>query len=344
MSVYDRLLKVVQKDPGNRGITGTFDISGEDVVRFARAIMSSDHVVIATGFFITGANAPETDGPLGSLALCDALQRLGKSVTILTDANDAPLLTKCCASYPGGVVTVDTLPVLPHSANPALLTTLERQTARNYLLQLYERKCGSSGKRLFLLGLERLGRTAVGNHCNMRGVEISELSGGPAIDAVFRYAHAAWEDADHEALGGRLDADDETTKRLFGEVATGGIGDGGNELGMGRYHDIIVGHVPNGALLATTTRTAHVIACGVSNWGGYLLADVMALLARDAALAVRPQAQRDLLAKIVGWGAVDGVTKQNAPSIDGMPFETVHQQLIQEMEGIVTSELIPQNN
>ena len=54
-------------------------------------------------------------------------------------------------------------------------------------------------------------------------------------------------------------------------VSTVAIGDGGNELGMGKVHDQVVKHIWNGPTIACTTPADFVIACGVSNWGGYAL-------------------------------------------------------------------------
>ena len=58
-----------------------------------------------------------------------------------------------------------------------------------------------------------------------------------------------------------------------------GIGDGGNEIGMGRLpQDIVVNDIPNGALIAATTATDYLIVAGVSNWGAYALLASTALL------------------------------------------------------------------
>src|SRR5258707_3766177 len=54
---------------------------------------------------------------------------------------------------------------------------------------------------------------------------------------------------------------------------TTGIGDGGNEIGMGKIPwDVIRRNIPNGGLVACRVPTDHLIVCGVSNWGAYGLA------------------------------------------------------------------------
>ena len=42
-------------------------------------------VLIVTGFYISYANASETDGPAGSIALCRALNNIGFNVIYVTD-------------------------------------------------------------------------------------------------------------------------------------------------------------------------------------------------------------------------------------------------------------------
>jgi Domain of unknown function (DUF4392) len=56
-----------------------------------------------------------------------------------------------------------------------------------------------------------------------------------------------------------------------------GIGDGGNEIGMGSLpKEIIESGIPNGKVVAATTPVDSLIVAGVSNWGGYGLLAAMA--------------------------------------------------------------------
>ena len=56
------------------------------------------------------------------------------------------------------------------------------------------------------------------------------------------------------------------------DITTIGIGDGGNELGMGKVFDKVVSHVPYGKDIASSVSCDYLITCGVSNWGGFGLA------------------------------------------------------------------------
>ena len=52
-------------------------------------------------------------------------------------------------------------------------------------------------------------------------------------------------------------------------VSTIGIGDGGNELGMGKVYEQVVKHIPHGEKIACEIPTDFVVVAGVSNWAGY---------------------------------------------------------------------------
>ncbi len=115
--------------------------------------------------------------------------------------------------------------------------------------------------------------------------------------------------------------------RLFqpSGIVTIGIGDGGNEIGMGKIDaDVIARNIPNGATVACRTTTDHLIVAGVSNWGGYALATGVAHL-RQTTLAwdmFAPQRERAILERMVTAGPlVDGVTGQTTATVDGLRWD-----------------------
>jgi hypothetical protein len=104
-----------------------------------------------------------------------------------------------------------------------------------------------------------------------------------------------------------------------------GIGDGGNEIGMGKIAwDTIRRNIPNGAVIACRVPTDYLIVAGVSNWGGYALAAGVALL-RDQRLdpaLFDVEKERELLRVMVEQGPlVDGVTAQPTVAVDGLSFD-----------------------
>jgi hypothetical protein len=108
-------------------------------------------------------------------------------------------------------------------------------------------------------------------------------------------------------------------------LVTLGVGDGGNEIGMGKVPwDVIRRNVPGGGRTACRVAVDRLIVAGVSNWGAYGLAAGVRLLRgapRDADL-FDPQRLRALLELMVEQGPlVDGKTGQQAAQVDGLPFE-----------------------
>lgn len=116
------------------------------------------------------------------------------------------------------------------------------------------------------------------------------------------------------------------------------VGDGGNEMGMGKVQRAVEEHIPKGAIIGSTVGCTDLIVCGVSNWGGWALCLGM-LQGRFAeeALGFDPQGvrpginasdllsidgERQVLEGLVAAGARDGVTFEAAESVDGMhwPF------------------------
>jgi hypothetical protein len=110
-----------------------------------------------------------------------------------------------------------------------------------------------------------------------------------------------------------------------------GIGDGGNEIGMGLLpSEIVRDDIPNGHLIAATTATDHLIVAGVSNWGGWGLLQAMALAKPDLSAALlkdfNPEKDHAFLVAAVEVGqAVDDsrVDRAATPvmSVDRLPWE-----------------------
>src|SRR5262249_9775920 len=123
-----------------------------------------------------------------------------------------------------------------------------------------------------------------------------------------------------------------------------GIGDGGNEIGMGSLpRDIVEHDIPNGPLIAATTRTDHLIVAGVSNWGAYgLLAAIASLRPELAPKLLRHftrETEHRILAAAVEVGQAIDDSRVDRPgqlqmSVDRISWE-VHADLIEELAALV---------
>ncbi|VTT99710.1 Putative uncharacterized protein OS=Moorea producens 3L GN=LYNGBM3L_08880 PE=4 SV=1: DUF4392 [Gemmataceae bacterium] len=126
-------------------------------------------------------------------------------------------------------------------------------------------------------------------------------------------------------------------EKLFMQRKTSiGIGDGGNEIGMGKIpHETIVKNIPNGDLIHCRVPTDHLIVAGVSNWGAYALAAGVYVLrgVKPPADLFDPDREREILEVMVREGPlVDGVTGQQTATVDGLSWEEYAKPLIRIRE------------
>jgi hypothetical protein len=108
-------------------------------------------------------------------------------------------------------------------------------------------------------------------------------------------------------------------------LTTIGIGDGGNEIGMGKIpHETVVKNIPNGDLIHCRVPTDHLIVAGVSNWGAYALAAGVCVLrgVKPPPDLFDPDREREILDVMVREGPlVDGVTGKQTATVDGLTWD-----------------------
>ncbi len=102
------------------------------------------------------------------------------------------------------------------------------------------------------------------------------------------------------------------------------IGDGGNEIGMGRIAEV----TRQLDIRGSRTGCDELLVADVSNWGAYGLISLLGwLVKRDLLADVSPAS---LLAFLSARGSVDGVTRENTLTEDGLPLSECSG-LIQEL-------------
>jgi len=307
----DVLRDIIQEDVGQRGLAADpehnlINACPEDFRRSCVSIAEQTHaaVAIVTDFIIPRAEPPcgETDGPLGALFLARALVPAGIRVAIISDpfgwrAMQAGL--QACGLHDQ---------VEHHVCDAAL----ERDWAK------FVQRFGLT----HLVALERPGPSHTAATLAAQGVALAQLvdilppehqncyhtMGGRDITPLMSPAHVLFE-------------------REMPGVVTIGIGDGGNEIGMGKIRwEVIKRNIPRGGLVACRIATDHLIVAGVSNWGAYGLASGIRLLrgypAEQTPGLYDPAEDQRLLAIMVEKGPlVDGVTAQRTATVDGLTNE-----------------------
>jgi hypothetical protein len=121
-----------------------------------------------------------------------------------------------------------------------------------------------------------------------------------------------------------------------------GIGDGGNEIGMGLIHEQLAGRLrnslgPDGSSddgVVPGGRTDALVAATVSNWGAYGVATALALLVENPDVLHTVEMEEAILRASAAAGFIDGVSGFVAPSVDGLPL-AVHLSLVRLLRSFV---------
>jgi len=122
---------------------------------------------------------------------------------------------------------------------------------------------------------------------------------------------------------------------LFFEIAAGkiptiGVGDGGNEIGMGNVASLIK---KNLSLTPCVIKTDLLVIATVSNWGAYAITAYLEKLSGKK-LLMSYEDVLDYIQKTVEIGSVDGVLKERVVSVDGFGMET-EKEIIQALKEAV---------
>ncbi len=151
-----------------------------------------------------------------------------------------------------------------------------------------------------LISVERPGRAIDGRYYSYRGEDVSPYTS--PLDEFF--------------LEGRRRG-----------VPTIGIGDGGNEIGMGKVRSEILESLPNGDKVSTIVSTDYLLICGISNWGAYALLAGLSKLEGVNELLPDPGEEIALIERVVEAGAIDGVLVKPTATVDGLPQEVLRKKL-----------------
>jgi hypothetical protein len=141
-----------------------------------------------------------------------------------------------------------------------------------------------------LIYVERLGRAKDGGYYNMKGENISRWT--PPLDS---YA-------------------------IDSGLPVIGIGDGGNEVGMGSLTDGLRSIMPDYARCLSVVKADVCIPVDVSNWGAYALAAAISSVG-GRWVGQSEEEERMMLLEMSDCGAVDGITKTRGASVDGLRLE-----------------------
>ena len=307
----------MQYDPGHRGIERIPDdnlcswTSGH-LHSSVLDILGNDNasVGILTGFYIPDASppGPENDGPPGALAIGRALSRLGRRVCFISDPY-------CCQMMEAGI------DFFKNDLNDAELIRYAENDKIDY--SGFKVKYPEIAELDYLISIERPGPSYSEPFIPEDGNENAFV---PAVNCGYgECLNMAALPVTAYAAGTHHIFDTIKTHQL--PVVTVGIGDGGNEIGMGGIpRDVIHRNISNGlgGLIACRIATDYTLVSGVSNWAGYAMAAALLYAANEKSeirrlcCGERETAFMHMLME--RKLAVDGVRHIPSMSVDGIDW------------------------
>src|SRR5579862_390988 len=256
----------------------------------ARNVRSGDRVLVVSGFIMRDYGLPETDGPIGAAVLARALALgLGAIPIGVSEASVVPCLSACFAA--AGLI-------------PASLDALD--CGRN--------RCGFVDFPIDAAAATQAAR------------EILERFAPKALVAIER--PGAGHDGEYHGGGGfAISSFTAKTDVLFAMakergIATIGIGDLGNELGMGVVAREVREHVPQGDRIAARLTADVAVVANISNWGAYGVAACLAAMLGNDAIFHDGREELRLIDACVAAGAIDPVGGQRRAWVDGTDANT----------------------
>jgi len=254
-------------------------------------------VAILTGFpefpWI-GRGVAETDGPVGAAVLARALIRARRAIPILPcEPHFAPVIEAAIRGIgltPVPAAGADVKSLQPGDPVCLVEATDEPVNASRWL---------ASRAPALVIAIERPGRAATGVYHGMSGRDVSHCLNN--FEDIFIAAHRAG-------------------------IWTIGIGDGGNEVGMGALREIVKAQVKAGAScgcgcgggIAAESVSASVVTAVVANFGATAIAASMALLTGRRDVLAAPERELRALEACAAAGGVDGRHNEAIASADGL--------------------------
>lgn len=257
-------------------------------------VKRGDPVLICTGWpsrswLISGLT--ETDGPVGAGYLARAIEQcLGAVPLLVVEKSLVPFAEVALRS--AGLIVADMDTALrskqgPHNASVAAVVpfTTSWEEAAGAARELFDRLTPAA-----VVAIELPGANADGDFHNVTARLVpTELV--VKADALMREAAAR-------------------------SVLTVGIGDGGNELGMGFAADAVREHLTGGNQIAPVTDVDVLVVGCISNWAGVGVGAALAALAGKPAMLRTLDVIR-ITERLSEAGAIDGLTSYVDPKNDG---------------------------
>lgn len=281
--------------------------------KLVERIKPDDVVFLVNGLIIPPYGAGENDGPLGSAVLARAMQiGLGARSVLMTDDVLADMVAATCRGANLNVIGLERLMESPRAVAVKGYPIDNKKTENQKLA----RDIIDTLKPKALVAIERRGPNTKGVYHTSKGFDMSNVT-AKAFGYMFEEA------------------------RNRG-ILTIGIGDCGNEIGMGVIGDVVKKINPYGAVcqcpcksgMADATMVDIAIPASVSNWGAYGIAACLSFMLGKPDVLHTKEVERRMLRECIDAGGIDGISHYPEPSVDAMPGE-IHADLVEMLGEIV---------
>lgn len=283
--------------------------------KIAEVSKDNGTAIVTTGFIVLPQRVQETDGPLGAAALARCLNAaFGVNPIIVVEEQSNDIMASTLRAL-GVTARIDENKYETCASDSTLILNfpLVLDEAIETAKEVLDRYRPS-----VIISIEKAGSNISGHYHTMRGMNVSSF-------------HAKIEPLIEEARSRNL--------------LTVGIGDGGNEVGMGNIFDTVQRSVPYGRScqcpckrgIAAHSKVDFLVTASISNWGAYGIEACIAALSGKRGVLHTPEEEERMLISAIGSGAVDGVTGKSEPSVDAVS-KGVHSSIIRIFEEIVQRE------
>lgn len=246
-----------------------------------------DTVIICCGFFDPPSMITEGDGPIGAVLLGRALAAaLGATPVFLTEVTNMARVEELVRATGLEILDVELARTSAFKA-AVIPLPIDPQRAQTLATETMQRVRPSA-----MICIEKPSPTQAGTYHIGSGIDVT-----PLVGKVDYFVNAA---------------------QQFGAF-TVGIGDGGNEAGMGLIPDAIRTHVSTGKIIGTVVKTDVLVVATIANWGAYAIeACLAAALHLPEAIHSNAMEQRVLDAS-VRTGMIDPMSGRAEGWVDGTP-------------------------
>jgi len=258
----------------------------------ARALLErvpvGGRLVIGTGFVVPPVLRAEGDGPLGApfLARAMALAREAHTIVVTEPTNVEPIKQVMRASGLQVAELEEALEV-PHKTAVVPFPVGDDDLSRKAGIETLDLL-----KPDAIVTIEKLSRNTEGRYYNGMVTDLTDVTG--KIDFMI----------------------EEARKR---GILTIGLGDGGNEIGMGNILDVIQERVPNGKAVGAATQTELLVVGASASWGSYGIEACLAALTGKRHILHDEEMERRMLDQSALAGIVDPLTGLAEGWLDGVP-------------------------